>query len=123
MTEMCPVWLPLPEVAVRPGMADRAFAHRGGKQLSRADFLAGVDAWQLRLAAEPGARWALYTNDSAEFAVMLFGAWHAGKTVLLPGDMQPTTLASLTSEVDGSLGQLPGALAVAPAEHPAGVAA
>lgn len=115
MTEMCPVWLPLPEVAVRPGMADRAFAHRGGKQLSRADFLAGVDAWQLRLAAEPGARWALYTNDSAEFAVMLFGAWHAGKTVLLPGDMQPTTLASLTSEVDGSLGQLPGALAAAPA--------
>ncbi|HEX5686909.1 MAG TPA: AMP-binding protein [Ideonella sp.] len=115
MADSAPTWLPLPEVAVRPGLADRAFARRGDLVLSRADFLANVDAWQARLAIEPGRRWALFSDDSADFASMLFGAWHAGKTVLLPGDMQPATLARLAAEVDGSLGQLPGALPCAAA--------
>ncbi|MFO1340714.1 MAG: AMP-binding protein [Burkholderiaceae bacterium] len=110
MAEPTPVWLPLPQVAVRPGLAERAFAWRDGQLATRATFIARVDAWQARLAAEPGQRWALYTDDSAEFAAMLFGAWHAGKTVLLPGDMQAATLARLAGEVDGRLGLLPGAL-------------
>ncbi len=110
-------WLGLPEVAVRPGLADRPFAWRDGRLAPRAEFLARVDAWQARLAAEPGQCWALYTDDSAEFAALLFAAWHAGKTVLLPGDMQPATLARVRARVDGALGQLPGALA-APADAP-----
>src|SRR5436190_9761499 len=114
MAEARQPWLPLPEVAVRPGLAARRFALRDGRALTRTDFLAGVDAWQARLAAEPGMRWALSSDDSAEFAMMLFGAWHAGKIVLLPGDRQDATLARLAAEVDGTLGQLPGALADAP---------
>lgn len=115
MVECTPAWLPLPEVAVRPGLAERAFARRGDQRLTRVDFLARVDAWQARLSVEPGQRWAVFDDDSAEFAAMLFGAWHAGKTVLLPGDMQPATLTRLAAEVDGMLGQLPGALPDAPA--------
>src|SRR5690349_19348170 len=114
MAETREAWLPLPEVAVRPGLAERRFAWRDGRALTRADFLAGVDAWQARLSAEPGQRWALSTDDSAAFAMMLFGAWHAGKTVLLPGDRQPATLARVAAEVDGWLGDLPGALPPAP---------
>lgn len=115
MAEATPIWLPLPEVAVRPGLSARAFARRGEQRLTRADFLARVDAWQARLALEPGERWGLYSDDSATFAAMLFGAWHAGKTVLLPGDMQPATLARLAAEVDGTLGELPGASSDPPA--------
>jgi len=115
MADSRPTWLTLPEVAVRPGLTDRAFAQRGDQQLTRTDFLARVDAWQARLATEPSQRWALFSDDSADFAAMLFGAWHAGKTVLLPGDMQPATLARLAAEVDGALGELPGALPDAPA--------
>ena len=111
-------WLPLPDVAVRPGLADRAFARRAETPLTRADFLARVDAWQACLAALPGQRWALFHDDSAEFAAMLFGAWHAGKAVFLPGDMQAATLVRLAAEVDGSLGHLPGALAEAPPAPP-----
>ena len=52
-------------------------------------------AWRDLLAARPGARWALFVEDTFDFAAALFGAWHAGKTVIVPGDMQDDTVARL----------------------------
>jgi len=87
-------------------------AWRGGQPLADGAFVARVDAFRARLADEPGARWALGCEDTFEFAAALFGAWHAGKTVVVPGDAQPDTLARLRAQGHGFLGDLPGALVV-----------
>jgi acyl-coenzyme A synthetase/AMP-(fatty) acid ligase/3-hydroxymyristoyl/3-hydroxydecanoyl-(acyl carrier protein) dehydratase len=86
-------------------------AWRNGAPLSHADFAAQVAAWRDALAAQPGTRWALFVEDTFDFAAALFGAWHAGKTVIVPGDMQDDTVARLRAASDGFLGDLPGALA------------
>lgn len=116
-----PEWLPLPLVAATPAPAGRPVAWYGSELRNHAHFVAGVRAWQASFAAQPGRRFALYFDDGYEFATALFGAWHAGKEVVLPGDAQPATLARLFREVDGCAGALPGALmpAQVPAEPPA----
>ena len=88
----------------------QAIAWRGGAPLPDGDFVARVAAFRTLLSARPGARWALYCEDTMEFAAALFGAWHAGKTVIVPGDAQPDTLERLRALADGFLGNLPGAL-------------
>ncbi|AOZ09816.1 AMP-binding protein [Cupriavidus malaysiensis] len=84
-------------------------------------FLARARAWRQAFAARPGTRWALYLDGHAEFAAALFGAWHAGKHVVLPGDALPATVAALrggAGAVDGLAGELPGGLLPAPAGLP-----
>ena len=103
-------WRPLTNLP-RTAASSTALAWRGGEALSEADFARQVAAWRDLLAAQPGTRWALFVEDSFEFAAALFGAWHAGKTVILPGDMQDDTVARLRAASDGLLGDLPGALA------------
>ena len=110
-------WRPLANLP-RTGASTAPVAWRGGEALSVSDFASQVAAWRDRLAAQPGLRWALYAEDSLAFAAALFGAWHAGKTVIVPGDMQPDTVARLRDACDGLLGDLPGALA-RPAPQPA----
>jgi acyl-CoA synthetase (AMP-forming)/AMP-acid ligase II len=44
-------------------------------------------------------------DNAIEFASALFGAWHAGKVVYLPGDNLPGTCAQLRAEVNGFLGE------------------
>jgi acyl-coenzyme A synthetase/AMP-(fatty) acid ligase/3-hydroxymyristoyl/3-hydroxydecanoyl-(acyl carrier protein) dehydratase len=105
-------WLALAEVASAPGLMDRPVALRGGQCIRRDRLLADITAWQTRFAAHPGQRFALYFDDAYAFAAALFGAWHAGKTIYLPGDMQPATIERLRAQVDGSAGLLPGALAI-----------
>ena len=110
-------WRPLTNLP-RTEASATPVAWRGGEPLSAADFASQVGAWRDLLATQPGARWALFVEDSFEFAAALFGAWHAGKTVIVPGDMQDDTVARLREVCDGSLGDLPGALtrpALAPA--------
>lgn len=80
-------WLPLSRVALRPGQVD--FTH-------------AVQRWRAAFQARGDHRVALYFQDSHAFAAALFGAWHAGKTVVLPGDLQAATLQRLQGEV-GSL--------------------
>ena len=82
----------LPRRTVSPA---EVLAWRGGAALSVAQFAAQVAAWRDALAAQPGGRWALFTEDTFDFAAALFGAWHAGKTVIVPGDMQQDTVARL----------------------------
>jgi acyl-CoA synthetase (AMP-forming)/AMP-acid ligase II len=104
-------WRPLTALPRRGVAPASAVAWRAGVALSQADFAAQVAAWRDLLAAQPGARWALFVEDTFEFAAALFGAWHAGKTVIVPGDMQDDTVARLRTAADGFLGELPGALA------------
>ena len=110
-------WRPLANLP-RTGASTTPLAWRGGRALSVGDFASQVAAWRDLLAAQPGLRWALYAEDSFDFAAALFGAWHAGKTVIVPGDMQADTVARLRAACDGMLGDLPGALAH-PAPQPA----
>jgi acyl-CoA synthetase (AMP-forming)/AMP-acid ligase II/3-hydroxymyristoyl/3-hydroxydecanoyl-(acyl carrier protein) dehydratase len=115
-------WLPLPQVASRPGLPDRPVAWCGTELRHRARFVADVSAWHATFLAQPGRRFALYFDDGYTFAAALYGAWHAGKEIVLPGDVQAATLERLAREADGRAGVLPGAIA-APAPGARGNAA
>ena len=82
----------------------RAVAWRRGKPVSAQGFVRRVNAWRERLE-RGGAVFALYHTDAVEFAAALFGGWHAGKTIYLPGDNLPGTCASLRPKVCGYLGE------------------
>lgn len=77
-------WLPLSRVALRPGQGN---------------FTRALLQWRAAFLARSDQRVALYFQDSHAFAAALFGAWHAGKTVVLPGDLQPAALLRLRDEV------------------------
>jgi acyl-coenzyme A synthetase/AMP-(fatty) acid ligase len=88
--------------------AHQTVALRSGQPLDFAAFSARVAAWHSAFSSTNGKRWALYLEDSAEFAAALFGAWHAGKCVYLPSDALPATVERLRSEVYGFVGDFPG---------------
>ncbi|WP_029049629.1 AMP-binding protein [Cupriavidus sp. amp6] len=93
---------------IRGAMA--ALAHRVAQPGGNADaahLLARADAWRVAFAAAPGERWAIHIDSTQEFAAALFGAWHAGKHVVLPGDTRPDTLIALRAHTDGWAGELP----------------
>ena len=106
--------VPLAEVCSSDRPAEGAVALRGDAVLCHADFRAGVGAWRDALAARSGERWAIYFRDGYDFACALFGAWHAGKIVVLPTDAQPGTVDRLRPHVAGFIGEFPleGALVV-----------
>lgn len=110
-------WLPLTRAALA-GPQHRFVALRGGELLSHARFAADAARWQAAFAAVPGEPVAIYFEDAYDFACALFGAWHAGKLPLLPGDAQPATLERLLPQVVACAGDLPGSLvpAAAPGE-------
>lgn len=103
-------WLSLSEVASAPGHTHRAIARVAGGVVHRPRFLADVAAWHAAFAAVAGPRVALYFDDTYTFACALYGAWHAGKHVSLPGDTQPATLQRVLPGVDARAGELPGAI-------------
>lgn len=72
-----------------------------------ATFEQDVAAWHHAFLAHAGTRFALYFLDSYAFATAVFGAWHAHKTVYLPGDIAPANLESLGVVVDGFAGDIP----------------
>src|SRR4030095_85618 len=78
---------------------------RLGRSVAYEDFLAGVRGWRELVRRTSGQTFALYLDDSIEFASALFGAWAAGKKVYLPGDTLPATCAHLRQTVDGYLGE------------------
>ena len=85
-------------------------ARRGQEVLRHERFSADVERWAQTFSAVAGERVAIYFNDSYEFGCALFGAWHAGKIPMLPGDTQPQTLERLLPQVAACAGELPGAL-------------
>ena len=66
-----------------------------------------VARWHAALAALPGEKFALYLEDSIEFAAALLGAWHAAKTIWLCADTLPSSIAAIDDKVDGFLGEFP----------------
>lgn len=103
-------WLELAGIAIRPADEQRWVASRGDERISHVRFVRDVAAWQQCFAARSGGQVALYFVDSYAFAAALFGAWHAGKTVLLPGDAQPETVRRLEAAAELRAGDLPGAI-------------
>lgn len=99
-------WLPLTEVAVR---------HRAGRRFAagqdHARFRQRVAGWREAFAARQGRDFALYFEDAAAFAPALFGAWHAGKRVMLCGDNLASTLERASGRVDGFAGDVAAAFA------------
>jgi acyl-coenzyme A synthetase/AMP-(fatty) acid ligase len=95
-------WLALNAVATRP-LPGRKVASR----LDHAAFRAQAGRWREAFSRSGGDKWAFYFDDAAAFCAALFGAWHAGKTVVLCPDALPETLARLRSDVDGFAGDVP----------------
>ena len=81
---------------------------RRGVPVGRAEFAARIHNWHDALQAQSKSRFALFLDDSIEFAAALFGAWHAGKTVWLCADTLPASVAALAAQVDGFIGDFPG---------------
>lgn len=77
--------------------------------ITRKDFIQRVDDWQQFFSSMSGDKYALYLEDSFELASALWGAWHSGKIIVLPGDKLSSTLKQLTSLVDGVVGETPSA--------------
>lgn len=97
-------WLPLRDVARRT-RAGRDV----GVRLDHAGFLRRVAGWRVAFAARAQRRWALHLDDTVEFAAALYGAWHAGKAVVLCGDALPDTVTRVLADVDGLAGDFPDA--------------
>jgi acyl-CoA synthetase (AMP-forming)/AMP-acid ligase II len=105
-------WIALTAVAMvgagaAAGDASRPVAWRDGRLIHHDQFTRDVAAWRSAFGAHNGSRFALSFTNSYDFATALFGAWHAGKQVYLPGDTLPSTLARLAPLVDGWAGELP----------------
>jgi acyl-coenzyme A synthetase/AMP-(fatty) acid ligase/3-hydroxymyristoyl/3-hydroxydecanoyl-(acyl carrier protein) dehydratase len=95
----------LPGIAARP--SDSVIGWRGAVPVRAAEFLTRSAAWRALLQRAVGQQFALYLDDSLEFAAALLGAWQAGKTVWLAADTLPATIAAMRSSVDGFLGEFP----------------
>lgn len=80
---------------------------RGSEPVECGAFVARVRAWQAVLSVQPGRHFALYFEDSLEFAAALLGAWQAGKTAWLSADALPASCAALGAHVDGFVGEFP----------------
>lgn len=117
---MADFW-PVGTLATQTPNASRVVARRAnGRLVSHADLLARSACWHELFVAQAALECSLFLNDSLEFAAALLGAWHAGKTVVLPGDDLPGTVRQLEQAGCALAGDLPGGLkpaaeAVAPA--------
>jgi len=90
--------------------AQAVLAWRRGVPCTYAEFEHAVRGWRAAFAAAPGERFVLDFADALDFAAALFGAWHAGKCVRVPGGP-----AGETDGVAGDAGGLaPGAPTGAP---------
>jgi len=115
-------WWPLPSYACeRDASPDRVVSYRqDGRVRGHAEFLTLVDQWQAAFAEQDAQDWALYLHNPFEFAAALYGAWHAGKQLVLPGDDRPATLQALAQLGCALAGDLPDALhpdVAAPRQH------
>ncbi|KFN42936.1 AMP-binding protein [Arenimonas oryziterrae] len=105
-------WRALPLLFSGDASADaaRIVAFEHGAAVPFESFRRQVLAWRCRFRREAGTRVALHAESSLSFAAALFGAWHAGKIVTLPGDVLPDTLERLRTVVDAFAGDLPDGL-------------
>lgn len=69
-----------------------------------------VQNWLTVLSKQEGSRWAVYHADALEFLAILFALWQLGRTACLPGDNCDGTVARLSDDVDGFIGDFPAGL-------------
>ncbi len=104
----------LARLLVQGRPADAIVGRRGSAPVRWAEWQLEAARWQAAFAADPAPRFALWLDaDTVSFAAALFGAWHAGKTVVLPGDALPATVAHLQAQGLRLAGALPGGLQAA----------
>jgi acyl-CoA synthetase (AMP-forming)/AMP-acid ligase II/3-hydroxymyristoyl/3-hydroxydecanoyl-(acyl carrier protein) dehydratase len=84
---------------------DHQIGRRLGTPVYYRELFSRAHAWHTLVRRLPGQNFALYLDDSIDFAAALFGAWHAGKMIYLPGDTLPATCVGLCETVDGFLGE------------------
>ena len=84
---------------------------RGAAAVSHAAWLERASAWRALALRTPGARVALYLDDSVEFGAALIGLWQAGKTVWLSADTLDASCTALAASVDAFFGEFPARLA------------
>lgn len=108
MADVPTPWLPLALVVAAPADGLRPVALREGERVPRKQFLADVAAWQSAFQRHGGQRFGLFFEDAYRFACALYGAWHAGKSIVVPGDQLPQTRASLRSQLDAWAAELDG---------------
>ncbi len=87
----------LPSRLSAPAAGDQPVARRGDEIISESGFRARAAGWTTAFARCDGRDVALFEPDGVEFAAALIGAWHAGKTVFLPGDTLPATCRDLAA--------------------------
>lgn len=96
-------WISLREIASSPKQG-RIVALSPSASIDHAAFCRRAANWRAAFVARPETDWALHEEDPAEFAAILFGAWHAGKRVFLLGDVLPATLQGVAAHVQGFVG-------------------
>lgn len=110
-------WWSLTDFACRAPDPSRIMAWQDdGRELSHADFLIRLGQWQAAFSGQAHTQWAIYLKDPLDFAAAVLAAWHAGKTVALPGDDLPGTVQALLDSDCALAGDLPAAL-----QAPAGI--
>ncbi|RQO37122.1 AMP-binding protein [Herminiimonas sp. KBW02] len=92
-------------LAQRP--AQTIMGWRDGAPVCYEVFLRRVSAWYALLDRTDGKNFALYLDDSIEFAAALLAAWHAEKTIWLTADTMAASCTALEHAVDGFLGEFP----------------
>jgi len=78
--------------------ATDAVAQHAGQTYSAKQFADAVKFWVNKLQAQPTQRYALYTEDTYPFAVLLFALLHAGKEIWIPGNNRPGTAQQLPKD-------------------------
>lgn len=76
------------------------------RAVSQAQFSYSVSELAATLVNRPEQRWALYCSDALLFAVAFFALLHAGKDIVLPGNLTPATRASLQQYSDALLADI-----------------
>ena len=82
------------------------------------DFRSHVARLTSRLERAPTGAWLVEVTDPYASAVSLLALWHAGRSAVLPPNLQPGSLAHLESRTAGVLSDRPERRAFAPAIDP-----
>ncbi|PPD47367.1 MAG: AMP-dependent synthetase [Methylobacter sp.] len=90
--------VPLSHYLVNTSAATNIIAHHAGQTYSAKQFADAVKFWVNKLQAQPAQRYALYTEDTYPFAVLLFALLHAGKEIWIPGNNRPGTAQQLPKD-------------------------
>ncbi|MBV7297785.1 AMP-binding protein [Enterovibrio paralichthyis] len=85
------------------GQAQQCIAIRDRHEITRETFIQQVTQLAQALSASPSQRWALAFEDSYLFATAFFACAHAGKAIVLPGNLQQGALSELSPHFDALL--------------------